>query len=226
MSRISRLLNMKANFSFGNKGRNTVKTVLGTISCTLLSAIACCAQTPQVAGGPASLEGAPSTIRQFSSIAPEKNDSPPGSKADTNKMNLPDAPRAKVTKEYNFETGPLHMGEPDRTLGQAFRNPIVSTASALLAAATAIQIIKTNRCIDEGKAVCNLITGRNRAATYAFNIPLTAGIIFSAVKLKQKGKANANLTLLTLAGIYEAILTPTANGHVLVCKPDRTPQCQ
>jgi len=154
--------------------------------------------------------------------------SEPGEKAAAEKE-LPDAPIPKPRtphpeKEYLGDK--LHLWDEDSSWGKAIRNPVILTSSAIFAGLATTQIIKTNRCIDENKPTCNLVTGKNRGLNYGVAIPLTAGIIWSAAKLKEKGKGGPLLLLLMSAFTYEATVAYTANPHLLVCKPDRTPLCQ
>jgi hypothetical protein len=154
--------------------------------------------------------------------------SEPGEKAGAEKE-LPDAPIPKPQAphpEKQYLGNQLHLWDEDRSWGKAFRNPVVLTSSVIFAGLTALQIVKTNRCIDENKPSCNLVTGKNGGLNYGVAIPLTAGIIWSAAKLKEKGKGGPLLLLLMSAFTYEATVAYTANPHLLVCKPDRTPLCQ
>ena len=156
--------------------------------------------------------------------------------ASSHPRELPDSPAPKASPDDNYNRrgtwrdsdnpGPLNFNRPEPSLGRAMRNPGVLTYSALLAGLTAVQLHKTDRCIDTNKPSCNLLFGKNRTATYAVNIPLTAGIILATGRLKQRGNG-IGMFLVMMAGLmYEAPLAYTANPHVLVCQSGRTPQCQ
>ena len=146
---------------------------------------------------------------------------------------LPDMPRPKQAENYrnrdrwrgDYRT-PFHLDEPDRSWGRAMRHPPVLAASALLVGLTTIQLIKTDRCIAENKPACNLVTGKNRAAAYALNIPLTTAVVYFAGRFKQKGNGTGFILLTFLTFAYEAPVAYTANSHVLICQPGRVPQCQ
>jgi hypothetical protein len=138
---------------------------------------------------------------------------------------LPNAPIAK-TAGSEWLGDRLHLREGDSSWTRALRNPVVLTASALFVSLAAIQITKTNRCIDENKPACNLVTGKNRPLTYGVAIPLTAGIIWSAAKLKEKGQVTGFAFLLMGGLIYETTVAYNSNPHVLDCKTGRTPICQ
>lgn len=147
---------------------------------------------------------------------------------------LPDMPRPKQAANYRNRDrwrdsdwhAPFHLDETDRSWGRAMRHPPVLATSAFFVGLTAIQLIKTDRCIAENKPACNLVTGKNRAATYALNIPLTTGVVYFLGRFKQKGNVTGFTLLTFLALAYEAPTTYTANPHVLVCLAGRRPQCQ
>ena len=147
---------------------------------------------------------------------------------------LPNMPRPQQSKNYvqgrrwrdeDFKA-PFHLDEPDRSWGRAMRHPPVLGTSAALVGLTAIQLIKTDRCITENKPACNLITGKNRAAAYALNIPLNTGVVYLLGRMKQRGNITGFLLLGMAAFTYDATVAYTANPHVLVCLSGRVPQCQ
>ncbi len=104
--------------------------------------------------------------------------------------------------------------------------PSVLVPSATLVTLTAVQLIKTDRCITENKPACNLIFQKNKKAAYAVNIPLTTGLVWFAAREKQKGSGAKGLVVTLLALVGQAPLSYTSNPHVLVCEAGRTPQCQ
>jgi hypothetical protein len=122
--------------------------------------------------------------------------------------------------------GTLALDQPDRSWSRAMLHPYMLGMSGVLATLTAITLIKTDKCITENKPACNLVTGKNRAAAYAFNVPLTAGLIWYSVRMKEKGGGRASLLVLFAGLTYEYIVSFTSNPHVLVCKDGRTPLCQ
>jgi hypothetical protein len=214
-----------------------MRTIVGIIYCLVFSAVACRAQgTPLgptfelnqsvprcLAAGEEvdslNLETPPCTAERESSTAVASDYAPAEA--------LPDAPLPKpVSNNYNNLPTPFHLDEHDRSWGQAMRNPLVLSGSLALAGLTSLQLIKTDHCIDANKPACNLLTGKNRGAAYAVNVPLTAGIIWAAGKLKQEGKSTGLLFLLTAGLASEGTLAYTANPRVLVCEAGRTPQCQ
>jgi hypothetical protein len=157
--------------------------------------------------------------------------------ASSHPRELPDSPAPKPSTDDNSrnrrgtwrgsdDRGPFNFDRPEPSLGRAMRNPGVLTYSALLAGLTAIQLHETGRCIDSNKPSCNLLFGKNRTATYAFNIPLTAGIILAIGRLKEKGNGPGVFLAMMAGLIYEAPMAYTANPHVLVCQSGRVPQCQ
>jgi hypothetical protein len=197
-----------------------MKRTVCLVSWLFFSAVACQAQTKGVPEPRPVAETESSETEQSGLITQENHLSPP--------KVLPDAPRPKVSGLANRQDWvmPFHLQEHDRSWGRAMRNPVVLTSSALFVGLAAVQLVKTDRCIDAHKPACNLVTGKSRAATYALNIPLTAGIIWSAAKLKEKGNGEGLVLLLTGGLVYEATTAYTANPHVLVCQAGRTPQCQ
>jgi hypothetical protein len=209
-----------------------LKTLLYATCSILISTMSVQAQTPHPCR-PAELElrddyNCKSAFREEPVAEIQRYLSEPGEKGAAERE-LPDAPVPKAQaprSEVDYLGDSLHLWHEDRSWGRAFRNPVILTSSAIFAGLATIQIIKTNRCIDEDKPSCNLVTGKNRGLTYGVAIPLTAGIVWSTAKLKEKGKGGPLLVLLMSAFIYEATVAYTANPHVLVCKPGRTPQCQ
>jgi hypothetical protein len=142
------------------------------------------------------------------------------------RSHLPDMPQPKQDNRTRDFRAPFHLDETDRSWGRAMRHPPVLTVAGLLTALTVIQLIKTDRCINENKPVCNLVSGKNRAATYGINIPLTAGFVYLVARMKEKGNVTGFFLVSVLSFTYEATVTYTANPHVLVCRAGRTPQCQ
>ena len=142
------------------------------------------------------------------------------------RSHLPDMPQPKQDNQAPDFRAPFHLDETDRSWGRAMRHPPVLTVAGLLTALTVIQLIKTDRCINENKPVCNLVSGKNRAAAYGVNIPLTAGVVYLAARMKKKGNVTGFFLVSVLSFTYEATVTYTANPHVLVCQAGRTPQCQ
>ncbi len=136
---------------------------------------------------------------------------------------LPDMPRPKQAANYRNRDrwrdsdwhAPFHLDETDRSWGRAMRHPPVVATSAFLVGLTTIQLIKTDRCIAENKPACNLVTRKNRAATYALNIPLTTSVVYFLGRFKQKGNVTGFALLTFLAFAYEAPAAYTANPHVL-----------
>jgi len=147
---------------------------------------------------------------------------------------LPDMPRPQQAANYRTHypqrdsdwPAPFHLDQTDRSWGLAMRHSPVLATSAVLVGLTAIQLIKTDRCIAENKPACNIVTRKNRAATYALNIPLTTTVVYFLGKFKQKGNVTGFALLTFLAFAYEAPVAYTANPHVLVCPSGRKPQCQ
>jgi hypothetical protein len=202
----------------------------------LLPAAALGAQSPQHSDSSASYTAKiPDQFKPTrSSTAGEQSESSTGWLSSHPLDELPDSPTPKISADDNYnrgtwrggDPGPLNFNKPEPSIGRAMRNPGVLTYSALLAVLTAIQLHKTDQCIDTNKPTCNLLFGKNRTATYAFNIPLTAGIILATARLKERGNG-VGMFLVMMAGLmYEAPLAYTANPHVLVCRSGRTPQCQ
>jgi hypothetical protein len=142
------------------------------------------------------------------------------------RSHLPDMPQPKQDNRTRDFHAPFHLDETDRSWGRAMRHAPVLTVAGLLTALTVIQLIKTDRCINENKPVCNLISGKNRAAAYGVDIPLTAGVVYLVARMKEKGNVTGFFLVSVLSFTYEATVTYTANPHVLVCQAGRTPQCQ
>src|SRR4051812_24884699 len=148
--------------------------------------------------------------------------------------NLPDAPVPKnesrqdgsYTDQFGNVWGKDPLAGSDRSWGRAMGHPYMFSMAGVLAGLTAIQLIKTDRCINENKAACNLIFRKNRVATYAVNIPLTSAIIWYMGRLKERGHGVSAVMLFFGALMYQAPVTYTANPHVLVCQTGRVPQCQ
>jgi len=168
---------------------------------------------------------------------------PAESAKDDNRRNLPDMPhpkgesdkdQASLSQDGKRRPGgwlprdydPLHLSEPDPSWGRAMAHPVILIPSALLVGLTVVQLIKTDRCIDANKPTCNLLFRKNRAAVYGFNIPYTAGVVWMAGRMKQKGHGMGSILLTAFSLIYEETLAHTANPRFLTCQPGRIPQCQ
>jgi hypothetical protein len=200
---------------------NTTQAVLSCLPLLLLSV---CARA----------QTRPATEPSVHITARVEEGEPGASSPSTPARELPDMPRPKQAANYRNRDprrdsdwrAPFHLDETDRSWGQAMRYPPVLATSAVLVGLTAIQLIKTDRCIAENKPACNIVTRKNRAATYALNIPLTASVVYFLGKFKQKGNVTGFSLLTFLAFAYEAPAAYTANPHVLVCQSGRVPQCQ
>jgi len=120
----------------------------------------------------------------------------------------------------------LRLSQTDNSWFRAMRHPVIAIPSATIVGLTAIQIIKTDRCVSENKPACNLIFGKNRTANYAVNIPLVGTAIWAAGRLKKRGEGISAILTLGAALMLEAPLAYTANPHVLTCQAGRTPRCQ
>src|SRR6266404_4479014 len=160
----------------------------------LLPAVALGAQSPRSSDSPRVSEGSEQSIGLASSRPRELPDSP------TPKANTDDNSSRLGTWRGSGDPGPFNFDRPEPSLGRAIRNPGVLTYSAVLAGLTAVQLRETGRCIDSNKPSCNLLFGKSRTATYAVNIPLTAGIILAIGRLKEKGNG-PGMFLVMMAGL-------------------------
>ncbi len=210
------------------------------------------AQTRLIERGRILLESRPSEIglKQVGPIELDTaarladDDPPPHQGKNESSSNLPETPTPKSPTEKDspcpngigkpcaalgghlYFVAPFHMDEPDKTWCQAMSHPLMWTTSALLIGLTVKQLVETDRCINANKPACNLVFRKNRAATYAVNIPLTAAMIWHAGKLKQSGHGSKALVWIGLNLMYQEAVSGTANPRVLTCQAGRTPQCQ
>jgi hypothetical protein len=210
-----------------------MKTTLGTIYFFVFSVIACQAHprnanSGQPAGPAETSHRCGSAGRQIESVGLEPRLCTAGTESDGGMAEgLPDVPRPNLMEHGQMQYAtPFHLDDRDRSWVQAMRNPVVLGGSLLFAGLTYVQLNKTDRCINMNKPACNLVSGKNGTAAYALNIPLTAAFAWTAGKLKQEGKSTGLLLWMVGGLTYQGTVTYTANPHVLVCEPNRTPQCQ
>lgn len=235
------------NCSLWSFGVHEMRTGLPLMFCLLFSAITAQVQTRDLEDLPPLTEqqsiGVQARLREPSKLDLTIYAFPSESAKADNRRNLPDLPRPQVesdadqtslsqggkhSREFSYASDydPLHLNQPDRTWFRAMAHPANLIPTGLLVGLTAIQLVKTDKCIEEHKPVCNLIFRKNRAAAYSFNIPFTVGVAWLAGRMKEKGNGTASVVLTSLSLIFAAPVAYTANPKVLTCQAGRNPQCQ
>jgi hypothetical protein len=147
---------------------------------------------------------------------------------------LSDAPKPRHQQPSADDEGKVYetrvwwrdVDEPPLPWWHAFRSPKFMAPAAALAGLTLLEIKQTDRCVASGKATCNLFFGKNRAAAYAVNIPLTSAIVWTSARLRERHNMTAAAVVMTGGFMYETIAAYTANPDVLLCRAGRVPQCR